>query len=70
MHGKIKISARGTAYLLDKGLDLAVALGEAAASVNGVGGGHSIASGATIPSDSDKKFLEELDKIIGSQMSN
>ncbi len=68
--GKFKISGRGTSYLLDKGLDLAVALKDAAASVEGNGGGHSIASGATIPSDSDKSFLEELNKIIGKQMSN
>lgn len=68
--GEFKISGRGTSYLIDKGLDLAAALNDAASMVDGVGGGHSIAAGATIPQNSDKKFLEELDKIIGNQMSN
>jgi RecJ-like exonuclease len=65
---KFKISGRGTAYLVDKGLDLAVALSTAASSVNGYGGGHSIAAGATIPLETDQEFLNELDIIIGTQI--
>lgn len=65
---KIKISSRGTKYLLTKGLDLASALRESAEYCNGDGGGHKIASGATIPIENEKKFLEKLDKIIGDQL--
>ncbi|MCK5398358.1 MAG: hypothetical protein KAJ33_08925, partial [Thermoplasmata archaeon] len=37
--------------------------------VDGTGGGHDIASGATVPSKSKKKFLKELDKIVGEQLA-
>jgi RecJ-like exonuclease len=67
-NGKIKISGRGTSYLVDKGLDLARALDGAASGVEGYGGGHSIAAGATIPIDTDKEFLKELDILVGSQL--
>ena len=33
------------------------------------GGGHDIASGATVPSKSKKKFLKELDRIVGEQLA-
>jgi RecJ-like exonuclease len=66
--GKYKISGRGTSYLVDKGLDLANALDNAASGVNGYGGGHTIAAGATIPLETDQEFLKELDIIIGTQL--
>jgi RecJ-like exonuclease len=69
-NGKIKISGRGTSYLVDKGLDLAQALDNAASTVKGYGGGHSIAAGATIPVDTDQEFLKELDILIGSQLKS
>lgn len=65
---KIKISARGTRKLVDAGLDLAFAMREAAASVGGMGGGHNVASGASIPKGTAKKFLEFLDPVIGKQL--
>ena len=64
---KMKISSRGTFPLLDLGVDLAEALRETSAQVNGFGGGHRIAAGATIPIGEDKKFLELLDVKIGEQ---
>jgi RecJ-like exonuclease len=67
-NGKFKISGRGTSYLVDKGLDLANALGTAAEGVDGYGGGHSIAAGATIPLEMDQEFLKELDIIVGTQL--
>jgi single-stranded-DNA-specific exonuclease len=64
----VKISARGNTLLISKGLDLSVALRKAAESVNGVGGGHTIASGASIPPGSEEKFLAIVDQIVGEQL--
>jgi single-stranded-DNA-specific exonuclease len=64
----VKISARGNKLLISKGLDLSVALRKAAESVNGVGGGHTIASGASIPPGSEEKFLATVDQIVGEQL--
>ncbi len=65
---RIKISARGTRNLVAAGLDLAFAMREAATSVGGMGGGHDVASGASIPKGTAKKFIEVLDSVIGTQM--
>jgi len=62
-----KVSSRGTFELLEKGIDLAVALRESAASVGGTGGGHRIASGATVPKGREDEFLATLDRVIGEQ---
>ncbi len=64
-----RISSRGTKYLTDKGLDLATALREAAAEVGGRGGGHPVASGATIPKGKEDAFLEVVDYIVGKQLN-
>lgn len=63
----IKISSRGTFDLLEMGVDLAAALRECAQKVGGVGGGHRIAAGATVPKGREKEFLELVDKMIGEQ---
>jgi single-stranded-DNA-specific exonuclease len=63
----IKISSRGTFDLLEMGVDLAAALRECAQKVGGVGGGHRIAAGATVPNGREKEFLELVDKMIGEQ---
>ncbi|HII80488.1 MAG TPA: DHH family phosphoesterase [Methanosarcina sp.] len=66
--GILKVSARGTRELVSKGLDLAFALREAAGAVGGNGGGHSVASGASIPMGSTEEFLSIADRIIGDQL--
>ncbi|WP_410509301.1 DHH family phosphoesterase [Methanosarcina hadiensis] len=66
--GILKVSARGTRELVSKGLDLAFALREAAGAVGGNGGGHSVASGASIPPGSAEEFLSIADRIIGEQL--
>jgi single-stranded-DNA-specific exonuclease len=66
----VKVSARGNKLLISQGLDLSVALRRAAESVGGVGGGHTIASGASIPPGSQEKFLSCLDQIVGEQLRN
>lgn len=63
-----KVSSRGTRYLVSKGLDLATACREAANEVGGRGGGHPIASGATIPKGKEEPFLNFLDEIVGNQL--
>ncbi len=66
---KVKASSRGTQDLVSKGLDLSVAIRQAAEKVGGIGGGHNIAAGATIPSDRRDEFLTFLDGIVGSQLT-
>ncbi len=65
---KIKISARGTRKLVAAGLDLAAAMREASASLGGIGGGHDVAAGATIPKGTALKFIDIADSIIEKQL--
>ena len=66
--GNLKVSARGTQDLVRSGLNLAEALSASAEKVSGVGGGHNVAAGATIPSESRGEFLELMDQMVGRQM--
>ncbi|MGD9963665.1 MAG: DHH family phosphoesterase, partial [Thermoplasmata archaeon] len=68
VNGKIKVSTRGTKYLVSKGLDLSSGLKRAAEKVGGNGGGHSVAAGATIPESKLDEFLSILDEVVGNQM--
>ena len=63
-----KVSGRGTNWLVGRGLDLAVALRVAAAAVGGEGGGHKVASGATIPDTTRETFLHETNRIVAEQL--
>ena len=65
----MKVSARGTRGLIAKGLDLADACRKAATATGGEGGGHNIASGATIPLGSEMAFIDALDAAVGKQMA-
>jgi len=69
MDKSTKISARATKRLVARGLDLAIALREAAAEFGGNGGGHNIASGATVPKGKEEKFLSLVDEIVGRQLA-
>jgi RecJ-like exonuclease len=66
--GTTRVSARGTKALVARGLDLAAALREAAGAFGGSGGGHDVASGATIPKGKEEKFVERVDEIVGLQL--
>lgn len=68
--GVVKVSARGTEEMVEKGLNLSVAMKKAASALNGVGGGHNIAAGATIPKGKEEEFLELLEKEIKTQLSS
>jgi len=66
---KLKASGRGTQELVSKGMDLSAAMKSAAELVGGVGGGHNIAAGATIPASRRDEFLGALDEVVGSQIT-
>ena len=63
-----RVSARATRSLFNNGLDLAKVLHEAADLVGGNGGGHPVASGATIPLGKEKEFLEKVGSVIKFQL--
>ncbi|MDF1557910.1 MAG: DHH family phosphoesterase [ANME-2 cluster archaeon] len=65
----VKVSARGTRSHVDRGLNLAVAMREASAGVGGQGGGHDIASGASIPPGTTEEFLKAVNSIVGGQLA-
>ncbi|MGQ9581939.1 MAG: DHHA1 domain-containing protein [Thermoplasmatota archaeon] len=65
----VKVSARGTRALIDRGLDLSDAMRRAASVVGGSGGGHNIAAGATIPEGAEERFLEEVERVVAAQLS-
>ncbi|MDF1557089.1 MAG: DHH family phosphoesterase [ANME-2 cluster archaeon] len=64
----VKVSGRGNYDLVRKGLNLGVSLNSAAQAVGGVGGGHDVAAGATIPQGAKSEFIRKLDQMIGSQL--
>jgi single-stranded-DNA-specific exonuclease len=67
-NGDVKVSARAAQSLVDRGLDLAVALTRAAKELNGIGGGHNIAAGATIPKGKEEEFLQLVEREIKLQI--
>jgi len=64
---ELHVSCRGNQYLVSKGLNLGLAMNQAAKKLNGHGGGHKIAAGATISSENEEEFLEIVDSIITDQ---
>jgi len=62
-----KVSARGLERQVARGLDLASVCRTAAAEVGGEGGGHRVASGATIPPGSRERFLAAADRELAVQ---
>lgn len=65
----VKVSARGTQSLVQRHLNLAQAMNNAAHALGGTGGGHDIAAGATIPKGTELEFLKNLNTLIGKQLS-
>ena len=66
----VNLSSRGMWCQLDRGVDLAKAMRDACASVGGQGGGHKIAAGGSVPLDKVDEFLQNLDRIVGEQISS
>lgn len=65
---KTKVSARATHGLVQQGIDLSQVMGRASSAVDGEGGGHDIAAGATIPASREHEFIEHADRVVGEQM--
>ncbi len=62
-----KFSARGNRELVNKGLNLSLAMA-VAKEFGGNGGGHNVASGAVVPKDKVQEFLKRVDELIGEQL--
>jgi RecJ-like exonuclease len=60
----VKISARASNSLLEKGLNLGAIMQKAAEKVEGRGGGHDVAAGALLPKGSEDLFLNETIKLL------
>ncbi|MDR3281998.1 MAG: DHH family phosphoesterase [Candidatus Methanoplasma sp.] len=65
----VKVSARASRMLTDRGLDLSLVMKAASEKVGGYGGGHSVAAGATIPRGREKDFLDAAEDLISSQVT-
>jgi len=63
-----KVSARATHGLVRQGLDLSTVMREAAQAVDGDGGGHDVAAGATVPRGTEEAFVAEADRIVAEQL--
>jgi len=60
----IKVSARGTDLLVNRGLNLGLVMQKAAEEVSGSGGGHNIAAGAQIPKEREADFMKRISSLI------
>jgi RecJ-like exonuclease len=65
---ELHVSSRGNQYLVEQGLNLGFAMKSAAESLQGHGGGHKIAAGATIALNHEQEFLHQVDLIISKQI--
>lgn len=54
--------------MVNRNLDLAEALRKGDDEVGGRGGGHPVASGATIPKEGLEKFLSLVDGMVADQL--
>ena len=62
--GEAKISTRATEQLVQRAVNLGKILQDLSPKYGGIGGGHAIAAGATIPAGVLDKFLADLEKSI------
>ncbi|WP_253738820.1 single-stranded-DNA-specific exonuclease RecJ [Halohasta salina] len=65
---EIKVSARGSHQLIREGLDLSAVMREASRAVDGDGGGHDVAAGATIPAGRQAAFVDHANELVGEQL--
>ncbi len=64
----VKISARSSDFLIKKGINLKEVLYDACKYLGGEGGGHSAASGGTIPKGSEKEFIKCAEQLLIDQL--
>ena len=65
----LSVSARATDRLVEAGVDMARAMTVAASEAGGRGGGHPVASGATVPLDRRDEFVSRVDAIVAEQLA-
>ncbi len=68
-NGKVKVSARATRELVERGVNLGKAMHFASEKVGGEGGGHNIAAGASIAIGDEEKFLRYAKEEIRRQLN-
>jgi len=68
--GGMKLSARAPAKLLNRGMNLGLALSSISRKYSGFGGGHNVAAGAHIKLEDPSEFLKELDEALLAQMKS
>ncbi|NIM45874.1 MAG: hypothetical protein GTO54_09680 [Nitrososphaeria archaeon] len=66
--GTIRLSGRTPRHLVDRGFNLGEILAEEASKEGGVGGGHNVAAGATLPLEQGDTILERIVDRIGVEV--
>lgn len=66
--GELKISARASEILVDRGLSVGSIMQTAAGHVKGRGGGHTVAAGATIPLDQEDSFIQLVNQTAKDKL--
>jgi len=66
--GEIKVSARASDWLIERGVNLGAALQAIAEKCSGMGGGHNVAAGAQIPEEKREDFIKMLDAAVYRQI--
>lgn len=64
----VKVSCRASYALVQRGVNAGKIMESAAKAVGGQGGGHNVASGATIPRKKTNRFLEKVDELVGEAL--
>ncbi len=70
VNGRVDASVRGTKELVERGLDLGKLCREISAEFGGSGGGHNIASGATVDEEHIDDFLKRMDEDVGKLLKD
>ncbi len=63
----VKISARASDSLVEKGLKLNELMGEISGKLGGEGGGHLGAAAAIIPKEKEEEFINEVEGFLGGK---
>jgi len=66
--GEIKVSARASDWLVERGVNLGSTLQAIAEKCSGMGGGHNVAAGAQIPEEKREDFVKLLDAAVSRQI--
>ena len=64
---QIKVSARGTEELTERGLHMGLVMQTAAEELDGGGGGHDIAAGAYVSIEKEQEFIEKVNRLVPEQ---